>query len=183
MKPHTRSVGGRVRRAAKWAGLAACVVIACCWAASFKWELWRGHIRSLVGLDFSSCALRSGGFVVMDCRGDGGFDPSPTRTGVSWDLRPARGVTVNWRPHVRAVGLPWAPEHSFFVIVPLWLPFLCFVFPTAWFWWRDRRGVRPNQCPACGYDLVGLASGAVCPECGAGKGEQMDEVGNGAALR
>ncbi len=36
-------------------------------------------------------------------------------------------------------------------------------------WWLTRVPREPHQCPACGYDLRGLAGDAACPECGAAK--------------
>ena len=50
------------------------------------------------------------------------------------------------------------------VVIPLWLPLLLVVAPTAWLWYTDRRA-KPWQCPKCRYDLRGL-DGGVYPECG-----------------
>lgn len=40
-------------------------------------------------------------------------------------------------------------------------------FPLAGFiWWLQRRRGRSGSCRRCGYDLTGLPTHAVCPECG-----------------
>jgi hypothetical protein len=49
--------------------------------------------------------------------------------------------------------------------VPLWLPLVIVVIPTAWLWWRDLRRYPEGHCQKCGYDLTGNVSG-ICPECG-----------------
>ncbi len=48
--------------------------------------------------------------------------------------------------------------------LPLWIPFLAALLPTAYLWHKDRR-IPPGHCERCGYDLTGNVSG-VCPECG-----------------
>lgn len=48
--------------------------------------------------------------------------------------------------------------------IPLWMPLVAIMIPTAILWWRDRRPL-PGYCPACGYDLRGTA-GVRCSECG-----------------
>ena len=53
------------------------------------------------------------------------------------------------------------------LVVPLWFVALLAAAPIGWRWHRDRRErLGRGHCPKCGYDLVGLAAGAVCPECG-----------------
>jgi hypothetical protein len=54
--------------------------------------------------------------------------------------------------------------HCFWLIVPLWMPFVAIAGLTAYLWRRDLR-VLPGHCGQCGYNLTGNASG-VCPECG-----------------
>lgn len=51
------------------------------------------------------------------------------------------------------------------LVLPMWFILLFTGVPTAWLSRIDRR-TQPGQCHACGYDLAGLADGAVCPECG-----------------
>ncbi len=58
------------------------------------------------------------------------------------------GVTIYWV--AMPVLLPWAVA-----MVYSW---------RSWSeWWRRRRR---GMCRSCGYDLAGLATAAVCPECG-----------------
>ena len=55
---------------------------------------------------------------------------------------------------------------------PHWLLILVAGTPlVAWGIGRIRRSRRsPGDCLKCGYDLRGLAAGAVCPECGGAAG-------------
>jgi len=51
------------------------------------------------------------------------------------------------------------------VNIPLWLPFLLVLIPTAYLWYREWRTIPLGHCQKCGYDLTGNESGR-CPECG-----------------
>jgi hypothetical protein len=57
--------------------------------------------------------------------------------------------------------------------IPLWLPMVLVITPTAWLWscdiaswWINRHRIPPGHCRKCGYDLTGNVSRR-CPECGA----------------
>lgn len=49
--------------------------------------------------------------------------------------------------------------------IPLWLVALAATAVAGGQWWLARRARLPGHC-RCGYDLRGLPTGAVCPECG-----------------
>lgn len=60
------------------------------------------------------------------------------------------------------------------VVGPLWvIILLAAIFPflgIVWRWRaRRRRLAGAGSCPACGYDLRGLAPTSACPECGAAR--------------
>lgn len=57
------------------------------------------------------------------------------------------------------------------VSMPLYFLTLLLAMLTTALWWRDRRGFARGRCAECGYDLAGIASDAVCPECGLTGGE------------
>ena len=55
------------------------------------------------------------------------------------------------------------------VDIPLWVPVLLMLVPTAIAWRRDgaTRRKLTGVCEKCGYDRTGIALGGTCPECGA----------------
>jgi hypothetical protein len=71
-----------------------------------------------------------------------------------WVLDSARHLDVVWWPRFER----WS------VIVPLWLPFVLVIIPSAAGWWWTRKP-PPGHCGSCGYNLTGNVSGK-CPECG-----------------
>ncbi|MCC6660600.1 MAG: hypothetical protein IT437_06910 [Phycisphaerales bacterium] len=76
----------------------------------------------------------------------------------------APDVSTVWWPRYERAGSS-TPLST--LLVPLWIPLLLAVLPTAWAWrhaFRARAG--PTACHACGYDLAGLAPATPCPECG-----------------
>ena len=64
------------------------------------------------------------------------------------------------------LGLPLCPVWPGFMLDSVMLG------GAAWGIWQGREAIRRwvrrrrDQCPRCGYDLVGLPDGAPCPECG-----------------
>jgi hypothetical protein len=150
MNRHTRRA--RVRRAAKWAGVVVCAVIAAAWVVS----LWRYFGYKHVLSSEYSCHVIAGRLFL-------GYWQS-VRLPSQWEFR-AHDLQIQWWAEWgRAFGAGTGLWSRWFAL-PLWMPFVAVALPTAWVFWRDRR-LRPGHC-ACGYDLAGLAAGAPCPECGA----------------
>ena len=173
----------RFRRAAKWAGAGASVVVLLLWAASYFWQamfMWTGKTWWWE----TTCG---GGTLTLS------WFPSDSKIALPRGMRTglylfphawlAEHTTVNpqsvaHRYHYGFVvprllartgvemrsnlagnpGLLW-------ILVPLWLLLLLAGVPTAFLFWRDRRK-PPGHCRQCGYDLTGNVSGR-CPECGA----------------
>lgn len=122
-------------------------------------------------------------------RGMGGAMSTMARAGLGWPFRAFEGVRA-WDSMVDARGMVsyWTPSGAFasrgyirigqtdYPVSPIWsglaldvglftaIGVLTFAALDTWRW---VRRVREGQCPACRYDLTGLAPGQPCPECGA----------------
>ncbi len=146
-----------MRRIAKWAGLVTVITFGAVWALSLRfnatWNCGRGYLGVTTGgihakwpAEAAIIRWQPSG-VIVDARVDAMWWPSIVKSRVS--IR-RRLVTVLWTAKL-----------------PIWMLFVVAAVPTAFLWWRDRRGVPPGACRSCGYDLTGNVSG-VCPECGKG---------------
>ena len=61
-------------------------------------------------------------------------------------------------------GWPTGDRFRLWPAVALWLHLVGLILFLRWR--RQELRPKPGTCPTCGYDLTGLATGAVCPECG-----------------
>ncbi len=154
----------KLRRSAKCTGVAACILLAAAWVVS----IWGWGCAGIGGHGYTYSAQVASGCFVFAYRELPAFE---TR----WFFE-RRGMPMRWWPGCRSTAL--SGNMIFLVIVlPLWMPFVALAIPVALLFWFDRRHrrrarrARAGHCAACGYDLAGLAAGAACPECGAGRGD------------
>jgi hypothetical protein len=136
----------RLRRIAKWTGLAVCVVLALLWGGSLfatvEWVDTLGEERIAWGSGRVLLTLQDFERIPI-CARYSGFHELQARWSLSW----------------------WWSSRRISATIPLWLPFLLVALPTAFLFYRDRRRPGPNHCQQCGYNLTGNLSGT-CPECG-----------------
>ena len=89
-------------------------------------------------------------------------EPDPPASKSQWYIASGR-IPIQWRLH-------WvSDDYERCLFLPLWIPILMTVLPTALAWRLDtlaRRRAAAGKCVKCGYDLSGLTTGAACPECG-----------------
>lgn len=129
-----------------------------------KVDAWQDHTVSSPSQSFAATSVRCGwpcaslSMYTLEESGSG----SPGRDAVKRGQWEINGVMVGWKPLV----LPTAPLWRGFIPNTLiysaatWT--LWSIVPLTRRWRRRKRGL----CVGCGYDLRGLADGAVCPECG-----------------
>ena len=139
----------KLRAFLKWAGLVACVFVLAIWVASFAVPVYPSWLKGDetwfvgVGKGLVECYYQAGVFV--------------HRLGSLF-----RGESeTHWRPILRRTTI--GNRTGWYVCLPLWVPLLVLVIPTALLWWRDRRP-PPGFCQVCGYNLTGLPEPR-CPEC------------------
>lgn len=150
----------RVRWVLMWAGTATCVALVLLFGVTLVWNFveissgtWRARVSKCQVLVL--VASKRGGISFPDRFEIGRRFESVADLWDSWTNEPVR----------------WWPRNDpslyvRFVSVPIWIPFVVCLLPTAILWWCDRRRIRPGGCSKCGYDLTGNVSGR-CPECGA----------------
>ncbi len=144
-----------LRGACKWSGVTLCVLLFALWLVS-GWYSVNASLFGTSGRSSSFCGscvigtsentrATENRFSLIASQGQ--FGPAPTWRWWDWGIR--RGTSY------------------FYLLFPLWLPFLLIALPTGWLFWSDhRRRKRVGCCEKCGYDLKGNTSGK-CPECGA----------------
>lgn len=86
-----------------------------------------------------------------------------------WDVDPIR---IGWRSLELPLNPLWLGTIANTIVYAAAAWGIGTLVCTAHRRWRRKRGL----CVGCGYDLRGLASGAVCPECGGGR--QMTKLPN-----
>lgn len=145
MKPHPG-----VRRAIKWTGAPASVLLLAAWIGS-GW-----HAVSWTGSGGARWELSEGRLTFNHLQ-----IPMPeTYRGVRFGR--TRRFTLQWDLWVRN------PRYMWKIAVPLWL-FPPPIFAPTILAWRtdiiDRRRRRAGVCRGCGYERTGLPPHAPCPEC------------------
>jgi hypothetical protein len=154
----------RKLRVCKWLGTIGCVLIALAVAGSW----WRGAV-AVVTCEYRFESRLECGVVSFEQQPWGGSSlegelrtyPIPIAAIVESEHFPRAWLSV--LPNIHETYTLGA--RGYYVVVPLWLPFLLLLVPTVLLWQRDRRTRRPGHCRRCDYDLTGNTTGR-CPECG-----------------
>lgn len=187
MKPRARSRRGRIRRAAKWAGVILILLVAGLWVQSEAGRIELGRSLPSERSWFAVLWVHRGQVMLLGALAD-----PPPPVPLDGSLRRARWRVEVTESLIAYVLRVYSDARTWRGLVPaaklsrdrggavltlhssLALPLTPLIVGTAWLWYRDRRSRRRAEvgcCPACGYDLAGLVAGATCPECG--KGEEV----------
>ena len=163
----------RLRRLAKWLGVAICAGIAIAWTASLRAHsvvsvqdrgghsrvaMLRAGMVTLIDMPLDPRIVAR--YAEVDASRASRGEPPVDLSNFRWNVKSSRLVPPSWRT-------TWRSSTGFnatVIEISLWLPCLAVGIPTACLFWSDRRA-RPGHC-RCGYSLAGLGEGAACPECG-----------------
>ncbi len=164
----------RLRGTCKWGGVTLCVLLFALWLVSGWWDIGIGYEELGMPPSVSMVSawhetrfrldVRAGTFIsVWDSTPDTPVDFEWTlwcEQFFEWQADSSRPL---WKWSVE-LNNSWA---AYYVVIPLWLPFLFIALPTGFLFWSDhRKRTRVGHCTTCGYDLKGNTTGR-CPECGA----------------
>lgn len=160
----------RCRRVVKWSSGAISVLILATWVVSLLWCFsWnsRRQIFILGGI------LRIELHALSQAEFDQRTSNWPKNIPMPRTLQIHKVTSAMSSTHKFGFRLPLTHTrywnngrfYSWAVQIPLWIPLLLTILPTAWIWYSDRRRVQPGHCPRCRYDLTGNTSG-ICSECG-----------------
>ena len=145
--------GGRMRprqcRAVmKWVGAVLCVMLLVAMLASEWRALW------LLGSTLNShwsVMVSNGAFAVLSLELPRSSGPS------AWEFvfRPLSSRALMWKPALWAYPAGATAAAGWTMVLPLYIPFILLVIPTAWLFFRDRRSVReggrgPRDLHPCG---------------------------------
>lgn len=174
MKARGRSRGGRIRRVARLTAIVLLVLLGLSWVST----CFVGRVSYYGGWVFGWYAgslLVPRWIGVRQVADEGGG-------GVVWASQSVGWSGMEFLPRVErlstwsVVSFAARGTRAESVLIPLWMPLLLGAAPVTWLWQRDRRRARAGGCAACGYDLTGLCTEAVCPECGKSRAGQ--EIGS-----
>jgi len=151
MKPHPR-----IRKTVKWGGAAMTLLLVVLWAASLQ-VVYTWTCRPTDYIQVATGVVR----ILHSAKG---------REGVGFEALRAPGLRMPmW-------SFGWSRNSDRWVLrMPLWPAIGAALAATVIAWRLDtlaRRRARLNVCAKCNYDRMGLAAGAVCPECGSKRGPQ-----------
>ncbi len=146
MRPHPK-----LRKAAKWAGLALTLLFLLAWTgAMVSWTSWQGTSGAWC-IAFHGCIKF----------GDQGYVSPFASTGFAFGFRFPEPLI--WWPSWLRFFNGWQ------ACLPLWIPCALALACTITAWRLDTLAAprtRTPACRACKYPLTGLASATRCPECG-----------------
>lgn len=140
------------RRIAKWTGTILCAVISALWISSTLRDIEPNWLQAVTFHD---------GCIEFTFRQRQLLPSQREADQVIPDLHFHRGDHGLHLPQLDAA----CPDGWDFYL-PLWLPLLALIIPTAALWRSDRRAPPPGHCPHCTYNLYASTTG-ICPECGA----------------
>lgn len=150
-----RESPSRLRAALRWTGTASVATLVLVWAASNDWWMRYDFPNRIFGVGFHAGALF---WEHAD------LPPPPQSPGVSSGTR-LPGSSMEW--WFRSESLSQGTFTVGWGLIPLWIPILGVLVPTAFAWRTQLKRRAPNACGKCGYDRTGIPLTAPCPECGA----------------
>jgi hypothetical protein len=159
----------------RWLGLTGAALVAVIWVSTWFREPWicdhdTIYLSAVAGQFFVSDGRVRFDLASYD-RDNDHYRKPRTRRFLAGYTEPYMSLPTREMMHVGR----WWPEAinvgpgnftKYYVFVPIWMPLVAFAVPSALAWWRHARRVRPGQCKTCRYNLAGLATGTLCPECG-----------------